>query len=411
MRDKSAECYNIHDLREVARKRLPKGLFEFVDRGTEDEVALANNRAAFERIKMTPRALVDVAGRRQDVTIFGRKFSMPICIAPTGSAGLMWHEGEVALAKAAAKANIPFTLATGSLTPMEKVVAEAGGETWFQLYLQPDRKLSVEIVERARTAGYKALFVTVDGIVSPNREYNFRNGFTIPFSFTRRNILDVMKHPEWMLGVLGKYMATTGMPRYENYPEEMKRRITAAPMGRSMQKNESLNWEDLKMLRKVWPEPMIVKGVMHVDDALKAIEYGADGIVVSNHGGRNFDSALAPIEMLPRIVDAVGHKLTVFVDSGFRRGSDIVKAMALGADAVLIGRPTLYGTAAGGENGAKRAIDMFRDEISRTMALMGCLSIDQLSRDYLILPDIMTRPLHSARGAAPLHEVGKAAVG
>ena len=387
MRDLSAECHNIHDLREIARRRLPKGLFEFVDRGTEDEVALRNNRAAFERIKLNMRTLVNVAGRNQEVTLFGVRHQMPIAIAPTGCAGLMWHEGELELAKAAAAAGIPFSLATGSLTAMEKITEVAGGTLWFQLYMWPDRALSHKLVQRAEAAGYKALLVTVDGVVSPNREYNLKNGFTIPFSFTRRNVTDVLGHPEWLLGVLAKYMTTTGMPRYENYPTEMKAKMTAQPMGRSMLKNDSLDWDDLRALRKLWPHTLILKGVMHPQDAIMAAECGADGVVVSNHGGRNFDSALAPIEALPQIVDAVGKRMTVLVDSGFRRGSDVVKALALGANAVLVGRPTLYGTAVGGEAGAARAIKIFRDEIDRVLAFLGYRSVAEIQRECLVLPE------------------------
>src|SRR5687768_11431776 len=340
---KTLGAYNIFDLREQALKRVPKGLFEFVDRGTEDEVSLRNNRAVFDRMRFKTRTMVDVSKRSQDTTIFGVKHKMPLVIAPTGTAGLMWYEGEIALARAAAEAGIPFTLATGSMTAMEKVAEQAGGELWFQLYMWPDRSLSHKLVERARAAGSTALVVTVDGVVSGNREYNLRNGFTIPFSFTRKNVTDVLMHPRWLSGVLARYVMTTGMPRYENYPSEIKYKVTARPMGRSQMRNDSLNWEDLRQLRKMWPHRLIVKGILHPQDAVLAAECGADGVVVSNHGGRNLDGAISPIEVLPEVVDAVGKRLTVLVDSGFRRGSDVVKALALGAHAVQIGRATLYG--------------------------------------------------------------------
>ncbi len=384
---KTLGAYNIFDLREQALRRVPKGLFEFVDRGTEDEVSLRNNRAVFERIKFKPRTLVDVSNRSQDITLFGHKQKMPICIAPTGTAGLMWHEGEIALARAARDAGIPFTLATGSMTSMERVASEAGGRLWFQLYMWPDKSMSHKLVERARAAGYEALVVTVDGAASGNREYNLRNGFTIPFSFTRRNITDVMMHPRWLLGVLARYIMTTGMPRYENYPSEIKYKVTAAPMGRSQMKNDSLNWEDLKVLRKMWPGTLMVKGLAHPADAVMAADCGADGVVVSNHGGRNLDGSMAPLEALPDVVDAVGKRIPVIVDSGFRRGSDVVKALALGASAVLIGRSTLYGVAAAGHEGATRAIDLFREEISRVMALLGVRSIEELGPELLHFTD------------------------
>jgi (S)-mandelate dehydrogenase len=369
MSDTTLGAYNIEDLRAIAQRRIPKGVFEFVDRGSEDEVALRNNRAAFERIQLSPRTLVDVSARTQAISLFGHSLQMPIAIAPTGIAGLMWHQGELELARAAAAAGIPFTLATGSMTAMEKVAAEAPGRLWFQLYMWPDRVMSHKLVERARLAGYEALVVTVDGVVAGNREYNLRNGFTIPFTYSRRNVMDVMRHPRWMLGVLGRYMVNGGMPRYENYPVELKNKITAAPMGKSMMRNDTLTWDDLRMLRKLWPHTLIVKGIMHPRDALQAMACGADAVVVSNHGGRNFDSAQAPIDVLAQIADAVGNRLTVLMDSGVRRGSDVIKALALGAQAVMIGRPTLYGTAAGGEVGASRAINIFREEIDG-----GCLA-------------------------------------
>lgn len=398
---RTLQAYNIFDLREIARRRLPKGLFEFVDRGTEDEVSLRNNRAVFERIRLKPRTLVDVSARSQEITLFGVKHRMPLVIAPTGVAGLLWYEGEIALARAAAEAGIPFTLATGSMTAMEKVAEQAGGELWFQLYMWPDRRLSHQLVERAKAAGFKALVVTVDGVVAGNREYNLRNGFTIPFSFTRRNLTDVLMHPGWLVNVLAKYVFTTGMPRYENYPSEIKYKVTARPMGRSQMRNDSLNWNDLGDLRRMWPGKLLVKGILHPHDALQAAECGADGVVVSNHGGRNLDGAVSPIEVLPEVVDAVGKRMTVLVDSGFRRGSDVVKALALGAHAVQIGRATLYGIAAGGQSGAARALQIFREEIDRVMALLGCRSIDELGPQYLHITDPALRPA-AAGGRAGL---------
>jgi (S)-mandelate dehydrogenase len=386
MNDNTLGAYNIEDLREMARRRLPKGIFEFVDRGNEDEVALRNNRAAFERIKLKPRVLVDVSGRNQDITLFGNRQTMPIAIAPTGSAGLTWYEGEIALARAAKAAGIPFTLATGSMTAMERVAEQAGGRLWFQLYMWPDRSLSHQLIERARAAGYEALVVTVDSPVPPGRVYNLRNGMTIPFRFTRRNVTDVLMHPRWIFGVLMRYLLSTGMPRYENYPGEIKAKITALPMGRSMMLNDSLTWDDLRVLRKLWPHKLIAKGIITAEDAILAADCGVDAVVISNHGGRVVDSTMAPIDVLPEVVNAVGKRITVIVDSGFRRGSDVVKALALGAHAVFVGRATLYGTAAGGQAGAARALTILREEIDRTLALIGCRGIAELGREYLVLP-------------------------
>jgi len=396
---KDLKAYNIFDLREIALKRVPKGLFEFMDRGTEDEISLKNNRAVFDRIRFKTRTMVDVSKRNQDTTIFGVKHKMPLVIAPTGTAGLMWYEGEIALARAARAAGIPFTLATGSMTAMERVADEAGEELWFQLYMWPDRSLSHELVDRAKAAGYKALIVTVDGVSAGNREYNIRNGFTIPFTFSTRNLIDMATHPRWLLGVMLRYLVTTGMPMYANYPAAAKAKLTAGPMGRSSLRTDSISWGDLDALRKIWPHKLIVKGMLDPHDAATAVDHGADGIDVSNHSGRNLDGVISPLEVLPEIVDAVGKRATVFVDSGFRRGSDVVKALALGADAVLVGRSTLYGVAAGGQDGAARALEIYREEISRVLALLGCCGISDLGPQYLHFVDSLLRPATLPRPA------------
>jgi L-lactate dehydrogenase (cytochrome)/(S)-mandelate dehydrogenase len=362
-------------------------VFEFIDRGTEDEVSLRHNSAALQEIRLRPRTLVDVSGRTQAVELMGEQQKMPIAIAPTGSAGLAWYEGEIALARAAVAAGIPFTLATGSMTAMEKVAAEAGGTLWFQLYMWPDRTLSHKLIDRARAAGFEGLVVTVDSPVPPSREYNLHNGFTLPFSITRRNASDMISHPRWLLTVLGRYLVNTGMPRYQNYPTEMKQKITALPMGRSMALNDTLTWDDLRELRRLWPHKLLAKGVLTAEDAKLAADCGVDAVVVSNHGGRVVDGTRAPIEILPEVVDAVGKRIDVIVDSGFRRGTDIVKALALGARAVFIGRATLYGIAAGGEAGAAHAIALLREEIDRAMALLGCRDIAALTRDHLVCPE------------------------
>jgi isopentenyl diphosphate isomerase/L-lactate dehydrogenase-like FMN-dependent dehydrogenase len=377
-------AYNISDLREIARRRLPRGVFEFVDRGTEDEVSLRHNVDALKAIRLRPRTLVNVSDRTQEVELLGKRQAMPIAIAPTGSAGLTWYEGEIALARAAAAAGIPFTLATGSMTAMEKVAQQAGGTLWFQLYMWPDRTLSHRLVDHARAAGFEGLVVTVDSPVPPSREYNLHNGFTLPFSITRRNAADMLSHPGWLLTVLSRYLLTTGMPRYQNYPTEMKQKITALPMGRSMALNDTLTWDDLRELRRRWPHKLLAKGVLTAEDANRAADCGADAVIISNHGGRVVDGTRAPIEIVPEVVDAVGGRAEVIVDSGFRRGTDVVKALALGARAVLIGRATLYGTAAGGEAGAARAITLLHEEIDRAMALLGCRTVADLSRDHLV---------------------------
>jgi isopentenyl diphosphate isomerase/L-lactate dehydrogenase-like FMN-dependent dehydrogenase len=383
MSDRTLGYFNTADLREAARRRLPRGLFEFMDRGNDDEVAMRENRAALERIKLKPRVLVDVSQRSQEITLFGRKQKMPVIVAPTGSTGLAWYEGEIALARAAAAHGIPFTLAAGSMTALERLPAEAGGTLWFQFYMWPDRSLSYQLVARARDAGYEALVFTVDTPVAPGREYNLRNGFTIPFRFTRRNVADVLAHPRWLFGVLARYLVTSGMPRYRNFPAHTQTRITALPMGRSTALNDALTWDDVRELRKIWPRTLIVKGIQQPRDAVLAADCGADAVVLSNHGGRVLDGSPAPITVLPQVVEAVKGRITIIVDSGFRRGSDVVKALALGADAVMLGRAPLHGTASAGEAGALRALQIYRDEIDRVLALVGCTNIAELGPDHV----------------------------
>ncbi len=378
-------CLNIYDLRAAAKRRLPKGVFEFVDRATEDHLAVTNNRNAFERIKLRHRALVDVSKRSVATTLFGKPASLPMAIAPTGAAGLCWHEGELELAKAAAKAKIPLTLSTASMTAMEKIAKhggpEVGGRLWFQLYVWKQRELSHQLIQRAHRNGFEALIVTVDSPVSPNREYNTHNGFGLPFKPTPRFVVDVMRHPFWAKDVLLKYFTTIGMPRHENYPEEYQKSVLSGVGSRDAMRADSLDWDDLAKFRDIWPGILMIKGVNRPEDAVKAIEYGVDGIIVSNHGGRNMDSAAATIDVLPEVAEAVGNRATVILDSGVRRGSDIAKALALGAKAVLTGRATLYGTAVGGEAGALRTISLIRNELDKTMAYTGCCTVDELSPD------------------------------
>ena len=387
-------CHNVADLREAARRRLPRFVFEFMDRGTEDEVAVRANRAGFERLRLRPDVLVDVSRRSLAINLFGKPSSLPLAMSPTGAAGLCWHEGEVALAKAAARAGVPFALSTTAITSMERVASAAGGRLWFQLYMWRDRALSYELVGRARDAGYEALILTVDTPVGPNREYNLRNGFSVPFNPSIRSTWDLACHPGWLVNTLGKYLRTTGMPRHENYPAQFQRSITSDPKTKLAMKNDSMSWADIPRLRDIWPGTLMIKGVLRAEDAVRAVEHGADAIIVSNHGGRNMDSSMAPIDALPEIAAAVAGRCTVLLDSGVRRGSDIVKAVARGADAVLVGRPVLYGIATAGEAGALHAIELLRNELDKTMAFTGCNTMADLRPDHVA----------SDRGVAPRNE-------
>lgn len=359
--------YNVKDMRDAARRRLPKGIFEFIDRGSEDDEAIRNNREAFRRIKLRPQVLVDVSRRSTETSIFGRKLGMPLAIAPTGAAGLVWYEGELELARAAAAFNIPFTLATRSMSSIADVASKAGDTLWFQLYVWRERAMSFELVERVRAAGIQALLVTLDVPVAPNREFNRRNGFTFPFKSSPRALWDMARHPRWLTTVIGRYYATTGMPRYESHPGIA----------------DNLTWDDIRELRRRWPRTLMVKGILRPEDAVRAVDCGADAVIVSNHGGRCLDATVAPIDALPDIVSAVGHRATVIVDSGVRRGTDIVKALALGASCVLSGRPCLYGLSVAGQAGARKVLSMLRDELSTAMGQVGCPTVEELGAHIL----------------------------
>ena len=293
------------------------------------------------------------------------------------------------MARAAAAAGVPYTLPTMAMTPMdailasaaERIAGESGARLWFQLYTWEDRAASDRLVSRARDAGFEALLVTVDTAVSPNREYNQRNGFVMPFRFTPNVMLDMLRHPAWLARVMGRYLTTTGLPRMENYPT--RHRATRPSNDPGLKSTNSLSWDDIRRLRDLWPGKLLIKGVMRGDDAAQAMEHGLDGVVVSNHGGRNLDSAVAPIEVLAEVVAAVAGRGAVLMDSGVRRGSDILKALALGADAVLLGRPMAFGMATAGQAGAARALALLREEFSIAMAYGGCRSVADITPDLL----------------------------
>ncbi|NNE85537.1 MAG: alpha-hydroxy-acid oxidizing protein [Alphaproteobacteria bacterium] len=385
MTDLSRKALNIEDLRRMARRRLTKALFEFSDRGSEDEVAMRDNRASLDRIKLMPRILNDVSGRDPKITLFGKPQALPLLIGPTGPAGFVWYRGEIALAQAAAKAGIPFTLSSTGNTPMETILAEGGGTQWYQLYVWADVEASLVTVERVRDAGFEALVVTVDSPAANNREFDTRNGAVFPPRVTLQGTIDSLLHPRWLVGTLGRYaLAERGMPGFPNVhiPDDF------APEQRKgfLARNDSLTWDFLRRVRDMWPRTLIVKGILHPDDALMAADCGADGIIVSNHAGNTNDAAITPIDALPAVVAAVGDRVTIIIDSGFRRGSDVLKGLALGADAVAVGRATLYGVGAAGEAGATRALEILHAEIHRTMGIMGLTDLQAITRDHVVLP-------------------------
>ncbi|HZQ73294.1 MAG TPA: alpha-hydroxy acid oxidase [Burkholderiales bacterium] len=371
---------NIEDLRLMARRRLPRCIFDFFDGGAEDETTLRGNRAAFERVRLLPKVLVDVAQVDTKTQLFGAELALPLAIGPTGGIGAGRVGADLMLARAAKAHGIPFTLATPSTVSIERVAEEAGGRLWFQLYVVRDREFREKLVRRAKDAGYEALLVTVDLAVSGKRERDPRNGFVTPYRPNWRNSRDVLFRVAWLLDI-----ARNGLPTMANF-EGYKFSSTAVTdiataVGREM--DASFSWEDLGRLRELWPGKLLLKGVERPDDALRAAQLGCDGVVVSNHGGRQLDGAAATLDALPAVASAVGGKLSVLLDGGVRRGVDILKARALGAQAVLTGRATLFGVMAGGEAGARRALDILADELQRAMRLCGARSIAEITSDLV----------------------------
>lgn len=375
---------NVADYRDLARKRLPRGLFEYIDRGTEDEVGLGHIRRTLDSIKLLPSVLNDVSAPDTSVTLFGQNLPFPVIIAPTAVAGLAWHDGEVQLAKAARATGIPFCVATQSMTSMEDIAERApGANLWFQLYVFQDRTLTRDLLKRAEALGINTLLLTADTPRSPKKEWNTRNGFGIPITPTLAGAIDLLTYPRWTVSVLMRYVLTTGIPTYAHYPPEYRTKITRLSVADNVRLARKLTWDDVQEVRRLWSGNLIVKGILTASDAERARSAGADGIVVSCHGGRNQDSAPAAIDVLPEIANAVGDRMTVLADSGIRRGSDIAKYLAAGAKAVLIGRAPLYGTAAAGQQGALDVLDILREELDHCMAFTGQASLDRLSEQSI----------------------------
>jgi isopentenyl diphosphate isomerase/L-lactate dehydrogenase-like FMN-dependent dehydrogenase len=371
----SRPVVNIADLRGRARLRLPRAIFDYIDGGAEDEVTLRENMRAFERVSFVPRMLVDATTRDMSTTVLGQKIDVPIILAPCGMPGIFWPNGEVLAARAAARFGTIFSLSTLSFASLEDVAAATNGPLWFQLYVFRDRELSRSIVERALKAGYQALLLTVDVQVAGARERDVYNGFTIPPRITASNVLDSIWRVGWIRGVL------RGPPlTFRNVAPESSGAQDAVPLAGyvNRQFDPGLTWAVVDWLRSLWPRHLIIKGIMTAEDARLAAEHGADGIIVSNHGGRQLDSASSSIEVLPEIVRAVGDRLEVLLDSGVRRGSDVAKAIALGARAVLVGRAYLYGLAYAGGPGVETALGILTRELDRTLTLLGRPSIADL---------------------------------
>lgn len=367
---------SIKELRYIARKRVPNFVFEYVEGGAEDEATLKWNRKALNAIRFTPNTLIDTSNRTHSIKLFGQESNSPLIIAPTGLNGMLHHRADIALARTAKNYGIPFCLSTVSNLSLEEVAKNAGGRLWMQLYVMTNHKITQNIIDRAQNAGYEALVFTTDANVFGNREWDKRN-YKAPAKLTFRNLVDVAMHPRWIFDVLFPH----GVPRFENIVKFMPLEAQSASGGvAEFPKlfSSEISWQDVEWLRKKWQGKLIIKGILNSEDANRAKDLGCDGIILSNHGGRQLDSCISPIEVLPEVSKSVGNEITIIIDSGFRRGTDILKAMALGAHAVMIGRSTLFGLAAGGEAGANHALSILTTEIDRALGQLGCCSTTEL---------------------------------
>lgn len=365
----------IDDLRQVARRRVPRSVFDYVDGGAGNESGLRWSREAFGQVEFRPRVLRDVANVDTSIELFGDRFEQPFLFAPTGFTRLMHHEGEVAVAQAAAEQGIGYSLGTLGTTSIEELMRQVpDGVKWFQLYVAPEKQRSIDLIRRAKDAGYRALVVTVDSAVPAKRLRDTRNGFNIPPTLTLRTFFDMARHPAWWMNVVTTppldftSLADWNLPLAQLFPRLL---------------DPSLVLEDLDWIREEWQGPLVIKGVQSVEDAVRIVDAGVDAIVLSSHGGRQLDRAGAPLDILPETAAAVGGRAKVLIDSGVLSGGDVVSALALGADAVLTGRTYLYGLMAGGAEGVRRAGDILAKEIRTTMQLLGATSIDEIGPDHV----------------------------
>lgn len=364
---------NIDDLRILARKRLPKVCYDFIDGGGEDEVTLAENRAAFQRLTLLPRSLAGAERCDQSTTVCGTEVSMPVLLAPVGLPRIVSRHADLDAARAAGGAGTVYCVPTGASVSLEEIASVATGPLWFQLYLWKKPEIYEGLVRRAQRLGFKALVVTVDSAIASKRERDLRNGFTLPLRLTLANKLEALRHPRWM------WAHFTGPEvSFGNLSDIGTGASTLAELVNTQLNNPAASWADLERLREIWTGPLLVKGVLASEDARRAVECGVDGIVVSNHGGRQLDTMPATIDALPGIVAAVGPEIEVLLDSGVRRGTDVLKALALGASAVLVGRPYMWGLAAADEAGAARALEILRQEINIAQTLLGRPTIADL---------------------------------
>ena len=370
----------LDDFEAPARRYIPRPIFGYISGGAETNASLRGNRAAFDDYAFVPKALVDVSGRSQQASLFGHTYDAPFGIAPMGGTAMAAYQGDVVLARAAAHANVPMILSGASLTPLEQIAA-TNPNAWFQAYLPGELDAITGLIERLARAGFGTLCVTVDVAVGANRENNVRTGFHTPLRPSLRLAWDGITRPRWLFGMLARTLLLHGMPYFENMG-------TRAPMLSSMANRDwrvrdQLSWRHIELIRRVWKGRLVLKGILARGDARIARESGVDGVIVSNHGGRQLDGAVAPLRVLPGIVEQAGG-MTVMLDSGVRRGTDVLKALALGAQFVFVGRPMLYAAAIAGEPGVRHAIKLLRDEVDRDMALLGINTLSEMRRERLM---------------------------
>jgi isopentenyl diphosphate isomerase/L-lactate dehydrogenase-like FMN-dependent dehydrogenase len=372
--------YSVAALRALARRRLPRMVFDMVDGAAGDEITMRRNEAALAAIELAPMLLAGAPKRDQSVELFGSRLPSPVIIGPTGLAGLLWPHAELAAARAAARFGAIYSTSHASTSTIEEIGAAASGPKWMQVFLYKDRGITADFTARAAAAGYKGLILTVDNQVTAGRDRDARNGMSFPLRWSARSMVDFASRPAWLLR-----MTKTPTPTFVNYGA----RTSVGAFGTLMaeQLDPSVTWADVEWLRRQWGGPMLIKGLLHPGEAREAQRRGADAVIVSNHGGRQLDGVVASITALPGIVDTVGASFPVLVDGGFRRGVDVVKALALGARAVLIGRPHLWGAACAGEDGVYWVLELYRREIDRALALGGWDSISALDRSIVFEPN------------------------
>ena len=370
-----ASAASTWDLRKIARRRTPRAPFDYTDGGAEQEIALNKSREVYRRLEFNPTVMRDVSDANPATTILGEASSMPLALAPTGFTRMMQHEGEPAIGRAAQRAGVTYALSTlGTVTPETLAEATPGLNRWFQLYLFKDRDFGKELLTRAQASGYSAVILTVDAAIAGARLRDVRNGLTIPPSLTLKTMFDMALHPSWWYNLLTT--EPLEFATFHNFDGTVAELIESVF-------DPSLNWADVDWMREHWDGPLVIKGIQTVEDARRAVDHGADAVIVSNHGGRQLDRAPTTFELLPDVVDAVGDKCEVYVDGGIMDGGDVVAAVAQGAKAAFIGRAYLYGLMAGGEHGVDRVLEMFSDGIKRTMQLLGVSSVDELERSHI----------------------------